>query len=344
MKRSVLPALVASALALSACGGSADDGNGNEGDGVRVVASFYPAQFLAERVGGEHANIETLTSPGGEAHDLELTAKQIGAVQSADVVVYLDGFQTAVDEAVEQAGRDEGTTVDLADGVELLDAEASHDHGHAHEESHDHGHAHEESHDHDHDHEGEESHGDEVEESHDHGHGDVDPHLWLDPTNLKPAAQSLADALSQADPDHADAYAANAQALIDDLTALDAEFADGLATCERRDFVTSHAAFSYLAHAYDLHQLPIAGIDPGSEPSTAQLGQITELVQTEGITTIFTETLASPALAETVARETGATTATLDPIEGLTDETSDQDYLSIMRANLAALQKANDCR
>ncbi|MFD1861126.1 zinc ABC transporter substrate-binding protein [Aeromicrobium camelliae] len=326
MKRSALPALVVSALALSACGGgtSGEDGGG----GVRVVASFYPAQFIAERVGGDLVDIETLTSPGGEAHDLELTAKQIGAVQSADVLVYLDGFQTAVDEAVEQADRDAATTVDLAEGVDLLDAQDPHDHEHSHEgeESHDHSHESEESHDHGHD------------------HGDVDPHLWLDPANLEPAAKSLADALSEADPDHADEYAANAQELVDDLTALDEEFATGLATCERRDFVTSHAAFAYLAHAYDLHQLPIAGIDPGAEPTTAQLGEITELVQTEGITTIFTETLASPALAETVARETGATTATLDPIEGLADETSDQDYLSIMRANLAALQKANDCR
>ncbi|WP_293780885.1 metal ABC transporter solute-binding protein, Zn/Mn family [uncultured Aeromicrobium sp.] len=329
MKLSVLSALVVSALALSACG--SDSSEDDTGDRVQVVASFYPAQFIAERVGGDHVDIETLTAPGGEAHDLELTAQQIGAVQSADVVVYLDGFQTAVDEAVEQAERDAATTVDLADGVELLDAEDAHDHAHEGEDTHDHAHEEEGAHSHD-------------EESHDHDHGGIDPHLWLDPTNLQPAARSLADALSEADPDHADDYAANAQALVEDLTALDEDFSTGLATCERRDFVTSHAAFAYLAHAYDLHQLPIAGIDPAAEPTTAQLAEITELVQREGITTIFTETLASPALAETVARETGATTATLDPIEGLTDETSDQDYLSIMRANLAALQKANDCR
>lgn len=324
MRHSLPITLSVAALVLAACGGTAsdeDDGGGS----VTVVASFYPAQFVAERVGGEHVELQTLTSPGGEPHDLELTAKQIGAVRSADVAVYLHGFQSAVDEAIDQAGRDDETTVDLAEGVELLGAEDSHDHDH---EGHDHDH---EGHDHDH-------------EGHDHDHGDADPHLWLDPANLEPAAQAMSAALSAADPDHADDYAANAHSLIEELEALDEEFVSGLATCERRDFVTSHAAFAYLAHAYQLEQIAIAGIDPGSEPSTAQLGEIADLVQSEQITTIFTETLASPALAETVARETGATTATLDPIEGLTEETSDEDYLSIMRANLSALQKANDCR
>ncbi|TSD65474.1 metal ABC transporter substrate-binding protein [Aeromicrobium piscarium] len=330
MHRSVLPALLtASALTLAACGGTDDSGD----DGVSVVASFYPAQYLAERVGGDLVEVSTLTSPGVEAHDLELTARQIGELRDADVLVYLEHFQAAVDHAVEQADRDAGTTVDLAAGVELLEeSDGGHDHAHEEEghEDHDHG---EEGHEEDHAHE---------EDGHDHG--GVDPHLWLDPANLEPAATAIADALSDADPGNADTYRANADELVEDLTTLDEEFETGLAQCERREFVTSHTAFSYLAHAYDLTQVPIAGIDPGTEPSSAQLAEITDLVQEEGITTIFTETLVSPALAETIARETGARTATLDPIEGLTDETADADYLSLMRDNLAALQEANTCR
>lgn len=328
--------LASCALVLAACGGP----GGADGDTVSVVTSFYPVQFVTERVAGDNAEITNLTAPGGEPHDLELSPRQVASVQDADLVVYQRGFQTAVDEAVEQADRPRGTTVDSAEDVTPIEepggdhAEESHaEDDHAHEEDHpeeDHAedeHAHEEE---DGDHEG-------------HDHGGVDPHLWLDPTNLVPVTEHVRDALVELDPDHADEYRANAEALLADLTTLDEDLTTGLADCTVRDIVTSHAAFAYLARAYDLTQVPIAGIDPSTEPSAAQLAKISDLVEADGITTVFTETLVSPAVANTVAREAGVRTATLDPIEGLTEATSDEDYLSIMRTNLATLQKANDC-
>lgn len=338
-KSGLVAAAAVSAMVLTACG-SGDGGDEGDSASVSVVASFYPAQFVAERVGGDLIDVSTLTSPGAEPHDLELTAKQTGEVQDADVVIYLEHFQTAVDEAVEQADRDDATTVDMSADVELLEgSEDGHDHGHEDGEE-GHGdergdeHAHEDGHDHEHE-------GEEGEEGHDHG--GVDPHLWLDPANLEPSATAMADALSEADPDNADTYKKNAEELVGELKTLDQEYEDGLAKCERQEFVTSHAAFAYLAEAYGLQQMPIAGIDPGSEPSSAQLAEIAKLVQDEGITTVFTETLISGDLAETIARETGAETATLDPIEGLSDDTEDEDYFSLMRTNLEALQKANGC-
>lgn len=295
---------------LSACSGSGED------DGrTSVVASFYPAQFLAQRIGGDAVSVETLTSPGTEAHDLELTAKQVVAVNEADVLVYLTHFQEAVDHAVDDADRDAATTVDMASGVEELTDEEGHDHDHEHGE-----------------------------EGHDHDHGGIDPHVWLDPANMVTAAEGVRDALIEADPDNAATFEANADELITELEALDTDFTQGLASCERTEFVTSHAAFGHLAHAYDLTQVPISGLDPQSEPTTAALAEITEQVREHGLTTVFTERLASSALAETVARETGAATAVLDPIEGLSDETSDEDYVSLMRQNLDALTKANGCR
>lgn len=304
MKKLAAASAAALCLSLAACADSGDD------DGrPSVVTSFYPAAFLAERIGGEDVSVTTLTSPGTEAHDLELTVKQVVTVNEADVLVYLSEFQKAVDAAVEDADRDAATTVDLGEGVEHVHDEHDDDHGH------DHG----------------------------HDHGDEDPHVWLDPANMVAAAGSVRDALVEADPDNADTYEANAADLVTELEALDADFRSGLATCERTSFVTSHAAFGHLAHAYDLTQLPISGVDPQSEPSTAALAAITDLVKQDGITTVFTERLASSALAETVARETGVATAVLDPIEGLSDETTDEDYVSLMRQNLAALQKANDC-
>ena len=149
--------------------------------------------------------------------------------------------------------------------------------------------------------------------------------------------------LADADPDHASDFAANAQRLERELTRLDTAFADGLKTCRTRTIVTSHAAFHYLAERYRLTQVPIAGIDPTNEPTPAQLADISDLVERENITTIFAEELVSPAIAETVARETGAKTATLDPIEGLGDNGGDETYLTLMRRNLDAIRTANGC-
>jgi len=315
MRRLPLIAAPALALVLTACGG-AEDGDGRP----EVVAAFYPYAWAAEQVGGDHVSVTSLTSPGVEAHDLELTAKQVASVQDADLVVYQDDFQAAVDDAVERAGRDAGTTLDVAEEVELLDAaegeHAEHDHDHEHGEA-----------------EGHEG----------HDHGDTDPHLWLDPTNMAKVVAAVADRLAEVDPDHAEEYRANAEQVSGELTALDRRFATTLATCERRTLVTSHAAFAYLAHRYDLTQIAIAGIDPGNEPSAAQLAAISDEVEDEGVTTIFTERLVSPAVAETVARQTGARTAVLDPLEGLSDETSQETYLTIMEANLDAVATANGC-
>ncbi|AWB92837.1 metal ABC transporter substrate-binding protein [Aeromicrobium chenweiae] len=291
---------------LAACGATAND------DGrTRVVASFYPFAFVTEQVGGSFVNVQNLTSPGVEPHDLELKPKQVAAVQDADLVVYEKHFQAAVDEAVDQAGRSTEDTVDADAELDLLPAD---------DEAGEHG-----------------------EDHADHDHGDEDPHTWLDPTNMVRITEAVAARLSKLDPDHAEDYRANADALVARLKKLDASFTEGLKTCERRTIVTTHAAFKYLANRYDLHQEPIAGIDPTNEPSPSQLGDITKLVKREGITTIFTEELVSPAIADTIAKETGATTATLDPIEGLSDDTSDEDYVSLMEKNLAALQKANSC-
>jgi zinc transport system substrate-binding protein len=172
----------------------------------------------------------------------------------------------------------------------------------------------------------------------------ADPHVWQDPTAVADLARRLARSLAEADPAHAGDYRRSADALVADLRALDRDFRRGLAHCERRTIVTSHAAFGHLAHRYDLDTVPIAGIDPTEEPSPARLAALQRIVERRGVTTVFSETLASPELARTLAAEVGVRTAVLDPIEGLSPATSDENYLSLMRANLAALRTANGCR
>lgn len=306
MKKSlVLLATLPLVTLLAACGGSAkDDGK------TSVVTSFYALSFVTERVGGSFVDVDNLTSPGTEPHDLELKPRQVAAVQDADLVIYEEHFQSAVDEAVDQAGRSKDDTIDLAGLVELLPSQTDDEEHHADDG---------------------------------HDHGDEDPHVWLDPTSMIALTEAVSTRLSDIDPENAATFKANADELIGELTALDGEFSAGLESCRTRTIVTSHAAFQYLAARYDLTQVPIAGLDPTNEPSPAQLGDITQLVRSENITTIFTEELVSPAIADTIAQETGATTATLDPIEGLSDATEDETYLTLMRKNLDTLKKANSC-
>jgi zinc transport system substrate-binding protein len=173
-------------------------------------------------------------------------------------------------------------------------------------------------------------------------HGDVDPHFWLDPLLVADVADGVADELSDIDPDDATTYADNAASLRSDLEALDQEYTDGLASCERTATVVSHDAFGYLAR-YGLDFEPIAGLSPESEPTAADLVHLQSLISSDGVTTVFSERLVSSKMAETLASDMGVTSAVLDPIEGLSTDTADGDYVSLMRGNLTALQKANGC-
>ena len=168
------------------------------------------------------------------------------------------------------------------------------------------------------------------------------PHFWLDPLRLAGAARGIEARLAKVDPTHADDYAANLATLTAKLEDLDAEFRSGLAHCDRDLVVTSHDAFGY-QEKYGLRFAAIAGLSPDAEPSPAHLARLRSLIDSEHITTVFSETLASPKMADTLSRDLGLHAAVLDPIEGVAARSS-KDYLSIMRANLAALQEANGCR
>lgn len=175
--------------------------------------------------------------------------------------------------------------------------------------------------------------------------GRVDPHVWLDPMRFAAVVEAVGRALAELDPAHAEVYRANASAYRAELEALDRAFRRGLSSCRSRLLVVSHAAFGYLADAYGLEQVSIAGVSPESEPSPARLAELRSLVEREGVTTIFTEELISPAVAETLAAETGARTAVLSPLEGLTPEevAAGEGYGSIMRRNLRRLEVALGC-
>lgn len=164
----------------------------------------------------------------------------------------------------------------------------------------------------------------------------LDPHVWLDPILFAEVARQVGAKLGGE---------AGAQQLASRLRTLDERYQDGLADCERRELVTTHDAFGYLANRYDLDVIPITGLSPEVEPSPRDLEAVADLVEARGVTTVFTEPLLSPEVGETVAREAGAATAVLNPLEGLTEEelARGDDYFTVMEANLEALRKGLGC-
>jgi zinc transport system substrate-binding protein len=174
----------------------------------------------------------------------------------------------------------------------------------------------------------------------DAGSGKKDPHVWLDPSRLAALAATLAARLASVDAAHGSEYLRRAATVGATLGALDADFRTGLAHCARHEIVTSHAAFGYLAERYGLTQVGISGLVPDAEPSPGRVASVARYVRAHGVTTVFFESLVSPKVARTVARETGATTAVLDPVESVR---GGDDYVTVMRRNLTALRTALGC-
>ncbi|MCA2183362.1 metal ABC transporter substrate-binding protein [Nonomuraea glycinis] len=266
-----------------------------------VLAAFYPLQWVTEQVGGPDITVRSLTAAGVEPHDLELGAQQIADLEDATLTVYIKGVQPAVDEAV-TADR----AFDAATAVTTIPAGEHEEHA-----------------------EGEVDHEHEV---------PYDPHLWLDPARFATVATKLGERLAAADPAHAQGFKDRAATTAAALSTLDQEFTKALSTCATKTMITAHEAFGYLADRYRLKQVGIT-LDPETEPSPARIAEVAELAKAEKVTTVFTEALVSPKVAEVLAAEAGAKTAVLDPLESKPAG----DYLSAMRDNLQTLRTSLGC-
>lgn len=281
-------------LALAGCTASAaPDGR------VRILAAAYPFAWAAEQVGGPDVRVDDLVRAGAEPHDVELSPRQVGAFEQASVIVYLHGFQPAVDDAIDvspkRARLDLTSVVDVRPFSSDLIGDST---------------------------------------------SGVDPHVWLDPVRMASIVRVVADRLSSRDPAHASSYLARRDAVLQRLQGLDALLRSSLASCRQRDLVTAHSAFAYLAGRYGLKQVGVAGISPDAEPSPGRIARVARYARTHGISTVFFGSDVDPKLADTVAREIGARTAILDPVEGVR---RGDDYLSVMRRNAAALHQGLEC-
>ena len=295
---------VAGAVALALSGCASGAPSAPDGR-LSVQVAFYPFQFVAERVGGDAVRVTSLTAPGTEPHDLELAPRQVAALATADLVIFQSGFQPAVDTAIEQA--QPGRVIDTASFLTMLTAAGD---GEEHTAG---------------------------------GVTSLDPHTWLDPTNMVTVAEHVREALTQARPEQAATFAANTRQLVADLTTLDADIKADLRGCAITPFITSHAAFGYFAARYGLTQVGIRGLEPDVEPSASRIAEVQRIARDNHITTIFFEALVSPVVAESVAGDLGLRTDVLDPLEGITADSRGTDYLSVMRANANSLKVANQC-
>jgi zinc transport system substrate-binding protein len=290
------------ASGLSGCSNSDETAQ----DKLQIVSNFYPVKYLVDAIGGDLVTNTSLTPDGAEPHDLTLDPKALASINSADAIFFIGAsFQPDVDKAVENLPS-EVTAIDLSrsPGVVILDAPSDL---------------------------GKESLA-----------GGKDPHIWLDPKNMSAMAADIAKTLKLLDPNSVDIFEQNLVSLVDKLDSLNKDFSAGLASCEQKTLVTSHAAFQYLAATYGLNQLAITGISPEDQPDAKLLAELATEAKRVGVKTVFFEDVLPADLSETVARAIGATTSLLSALEFTPEGTND--YISMMRDNLANLRAGLNCR
>jgi zinc transport system substrate-binding protein len=321
MKRVVLVA----ALALGACGPSSAPPTAAK---PLVIASFYPLWEFSRQVAGDRAEVVSLVPPAFEPHDWEPSPQDVAKVERAKIFVLNGaGFDPWAQKLLANVKPSELVTVTATEGIELLRADLL---VHGHEDTLGHG-----------------TKPAPTSKANDVGQtAELDPHVWTDPVLAQAQVERIRGGLAKADPSNASVYEVNAKAYLARLAALHREFELGLAECARRDIVVSHAAFAYLAKRYHLTQVPVMGLAPEAEPSPAELARIVRFAKRQQVKHIFFETLVSPKLAETLAREVGANSLVLNPVEGLTktEAAAGADYLSVMRENLKNLRIGLACR
>ena len=283
------------------------DGDTQPTGSIEVITTIYPVTYFSERVGGGRVTITSLIRPGIEAHDFEPTPGDIRTISTADVLVYVNpAFEGWVEAAVEAADGD----VIVAETAPDADADATDGAGDG-----------------------------------GHDHGGIDPHVWLNPLDAIEQVRVIETAFARADPDGADVYRQNADALVAELEQLDGEFTAGLSSCKLDEIVVSHEAYGHMDERYGLHQVALAGLSAEFESTPQKISEVIAEMRARGINFILQEPIVSDALAKTVAAESGATILPLTPLESLSDEAvvAGETFFTLMRENLESLRTALQC-
>lgn len=283
----------------------------NNSPKIKVVTSFYPIYFFTSQIAGDKAVVSNITPAGAEPHEYEPTARDIANIEDSNLLVLNGGGLEGWSENVQSnLNKDKTKVVVAGDGLTTKTIMEGGEHEEIAEDD------------------------------------EIDPHIWLSPVLAKQMVDKIEVGLSEVDLNNSSYYKSNALILKNKLSVLDEEFKNGLVTCESKDIITSHSAFAYLASTYGLNQVSIAGLSSEEEPSSKEMTEIAKFAKANNIKYIFFESLISPKLSETIAKEIGAQTLLLNPIEGLIDDEINygKDYFTEMRNNLINLEIALQCK
>ncbi len=278
---------------------------------ISVATTFWPLYDLTKSVMGDKGIVYSIVPAGVEPHDYEPNPGDLTKLSDSDAFVIM-GIEFAEFEEDLRNVNPNAKIISASTGISLLKSEE------------------------------EEEHEEEEAEEEEHGHTGEDPHIWLSPKNAQKMALNIMVGLVEANPANAEYYLQNGQKLIDNLKALDQEFKEGLASCDKDVILVNHNAFSYLGRDYGFSTIEISGLEPETEPTPKQLAELIEEAEEHNIKYVFYEELVDSRIARIIAEEVGAQTLELNPLEGTSDPSAT--YFSLMRENLANLEVALECR
>lgn len=281
MKKISIPVTVALlGLSLTAC--STPQAENNDFD---VVTTTTQITEFTRTIVGDAGTVTGLIQPNQSAHSFDPSAQQLLALSEADVVVQNGAdLEPWLEDALAASGFS-GKIIDASTGITLLQSgETEEEHDHAAEEE-------------------------AATDEHDHVHAEGDPHIWTAPHNAEHMVETIAAGLEEADPENAETFAANAQAYIGQLEALDAWVLQNIeqVPSAERLLVTNHDAFTYFVSEYGITFVGsiIPSFDDNAEPSAAELDNLIQMIKESGAKAVFSESSISPKLAETIAAEAG---------------------------------------
>ena len=294
---------------LMSCGGTQDSTVTPVADRLIVAASFYPIAEIVQRVGGDDVQLLALTPPGVEPHDSELSAKQLEELSNADIVFFIGGgFQPDLEKAIASLP-DTAIAIDLLKSVDLISAKDD-------------------------------------TEGHDHGHSDTDPHVWLDPANMVKMSAIVSREIAKAEASLTSALTNRQTEYANELNEVGSLIDTTFATCERKELVSAHDAFTYFTTRANLVSVPISGIDPENEPSAKELEATAKIARDKNVTTVFFEEILPKAFADTVAKTINALIDSINAVETISQSDLDDGatYSSIMKSNITKISTALGCK
>ena len=327
MKRIRLLALVlASVLCLASAAAPAA---AEEGKKLNIVTTIFPVyDWILQAAGGaDHAEITLLLDSGVDLHSYQPTASDMLKIASCDVFVYVGGESDKwVEDALKGSVNPGRVVISLLDALgedvrteELV--EGMEHHGHEEDGN--------------------------ADEDHDHEEEEADEHVWLSLRNAQKLTSAIAARLAEADPDHAEAYTANAAAYCERLAALDAQYAEVAGTSAHKTLLFGDRfPFRYLADDYGLaYYAAFSGCSAETEASFQTIVFLAQKMDELGLPAVLTIEGTSRKIAETVIRTTAGKNQkilTLDSMQSVTaaDMQAGASYLSIMEKNLEVLREA----